>query len=174
MEKSKGRHRKRHEGRVDLLGENSAGDIGQIIFGVIFGVVWLADTFFLNYTTFLNKYFTVYIRMPIGIIIMFLSFYLSRKGLSIVFGEERAKPEVIRKSVFGVVRHPVYFSEVLLYLGFLMFSISLASAVVWIGAIIFLYYISRYEENLLLSHFGEEYKKYMNEVPMWIPSFRKK
>jgi len=122
----------------------------------------------------LNRHFLLLIRIPLGIILLLLSFYLARKGMSIVFGEVRKEPNVIRKSVFGIVRHPIYLSEILLYLGFLMFSISLAAAVAWIGAIVFLYYISHYEEKLLLSYFGEEYRKYMNEVPMWIPLFRKK
>ena len=46
--------------------------------------------------------------------------------------------------------HPIYFSEVLLYLGFLMLSLSLAAAVVWCIAVVFLHYISRWEEKLLL------------------------
>jgi protein-S-isoprenylcysteine O-methyltransferase Ste14 len=174
MEEFKGRHRRRHEGREGLIGENPKGDFGQIIFGLLFAGVWMADTFFFNYTTFLNRYFLILIRMPLGIILLLLSFYLARKGMSIVFGEERKEPHVIRKSVFGIVRHPIYLSEILLYLGFLMFSISLAAAVVWVFAIVFLHYISRYEEKLLLSRFADEYKKYMNEVPMWIPLFWKK
>jgi len=167
-------HRRRHEGREDLIGENPAGDMGQIVFALLFTVVWIADTFFFKYTTFLNKHFLLSVRIPLGVILLFLSGYLARTGLSIVFGEEKEKPEVIRKSIFGIVRHPVYLSEILLYLGFLMLSISLYAAVVWICAIIFLHRISRYEERLLLSHFGVEYQKYMNEVPMWIPLFRKK
>ena len=174
MEKIKGRHRGRHEGREDLIGENPKGDLGQIVFAVLFAVVWLADTFFLNYTTFLNKYFSIFIRIPLGMILLLLSFYLARTGMNIVFGEEREKPEVIRKGVFGILRHPVYFSEVLLYLAFLILSVSLAAAVVAIFAIVFLYYISRYEEKLLLLHLGDEYREYMNEIPMWIPRFRKK
>ena len=76
--------------------------------------------------------------------------------------------------MFNVVRHPVYLSEILLYLGLLMLSISLAAAVVWIIAIGFLHYISRYEEKLLLTRFCEEYEQYMQEVPMWIPRLRKR
>jgi protein-S-isoprenylcysteine O-methyltransferase Ste14 len=68
----------------------------------------------------------------------------------------------------------VYLSEILLYLGLLLLSISLAAAVVWIIAIGFLHYISRYEERLLLARFGREYELYMREVPMWIPRFRKR
>ena len=174
MEEIKGKHIRRHEGREDLIGENPKGDFGQMAFGVLFFIIWSADTFFLQYTTFLNKGFSVFIRVPLGIALIILSGYLARTGLSIVFGEEREKLEVIRKGVFGIVRHPVYFSEVLLYLGFIILSMSLASAVVAIFATIFLYYISRYEERLLLLHLGDEYKQYMREVPMWIPLFRKR
>jgi protein-S-isoprenylcysteine O-methyltransferase Ste14 len=68
-----------------------------------------------------------------------------------------------------VVRHPVYLAEILLYLGLLVGNMSLAALGVWIGAVIFLHRISRYEENLLLARFGEEYRQYMTRVPMWLP-----
>ena len=70
--------------------------------------------------------------------------------------------------------HPVYLSEILLYLGLLMLSISLTAAVVWIIAIGFLHYVSRYEEKLPLERFGQEYEEYMREVPRWIPRFWKR
>lgn len=104
---------------------------------------------------------------------MIISGYLAQTGLSIVFGEKRDNPIVIRKSVFKVVRHPIYLSEILLYCGLFMISISLASFVVLLMAIVFLHYVSRYEEMLLLARFGQEYQKYMQEVPMWIPRLRK-
>jgi protein-S-isoprenylcysteine O-methyltransferase Ste14 len=172
--KTKGGRIRRHAGREDLTGESHLSDIGQIIFAIIFAGVWISDTFFFKYSTFSNKYFLPVVRIPLGIILLFVSAYLSRTGLSIVFGEKREMPYVIRKSVFGIVRHPIYLSEILLYLGLLMLRISLAAAVVWIFTIAFFYYISRYEEKLLLSRFGSEYKKYMNEVPMWVPLFWKK
>jgi len=86
----------------------------------------------------------------------------------------REKPSVIMKSVFKVVRHPIYLSEILLYLGLLMLSISLAGFVVLLMAIVFLHYISRHEERILFARFGEEYRKYMQEVPMWIPRLQKR
>ena len=160
--------------RDDLSGEHKFGDAGQLLFACLFLAVWLVDSFFLKYSTFLNQSVSLGIRIPIGIVLFLLSGYLARKGLSIVFGEVRKTPGVIRKSVFGFVRHPIYLSEILLYLGFLMMSISLAAVVVWVMAIGFLHYISRYEEKLLLKHFGEEYEQYMSEVPMWVPRFWKR
>ncbi len=160
--------------RDDLTGEHKVGDAGQMIIACLFAAIWISDAFFFKYTTFLNQYMPNGFRAPCGIILLVLSGYLAKTGLSIVFGEEREKPGVIRKGVFGVIRHPVYMSEILLYLGFLMLNISLAVAVMWIIAIVFLHYISRHEEKLLLARFGKEYEQYMQEVPMWIPQLWKK
>lgn len=165
---------RRHAGREDLIGENHLSDIGQIMFYIIFMGVWITDTFFFKYSTFKGEQFLPLVRIPLGIIILLTSAYLALTGLRIVFIEKREVPCVIRKSVFGVVRHPIYLSEILLYFGLLILRISLVAAIVWIFAIVFLHYISRYEERLLLSYFGDEYKKYMNEIPMWIPLLRKR
>lgn len=161
--------RKTHKGRNDLIGEHKIGDAGQAFFAVLFLIVYITDSFFFSYTTFLNDIIPNLIRVPAGFLLLVLSGYFSLKGMKIVFDEVREKPEVIRKSVFGIVRHPVYLGEILLYLGLLFLSLSIASAIVWILVTVFLHFISRYEEKILLDHFGEEYKKYMKEVPMWIP-----
>ncbi len=162
------------EQRDDLAGEHAVGDIGQIVLAVLFTGTWITDTFIFKYTTFLNPYIPLEARIPFGVVLLVLSSYLVKTSLSIVFGEVRERPGVIRKSVFGVVRHPVYLSEILLYLGLLTLSISLAAAVVWVVAIGFLHYISRHEERLLLARFGADYEKYMREVPMWFPRLRKR
>ncbi len=165
---------KTHQQRDDLTGEYFAGDAGQIILALLFAAVWIADSFFLEYTTFLNQYVPPVIRISFGVLFLALSGYMAKTGLSIVFVENKEKPGVIRKSVFNIVRHPIYLSEILLYFGLLILNISLAATVVWIIGIAFLHYISRYEESLLLARFGKEYEQYMKEVPMWIPRFRKR
>jgi hypothetical protein len=152
--------RKAQQQRSDLTGEHAVGDAGQIVLACLFAATWISDTFFLRYTTFLNHYVPLGIRIPLGVVLLVLSGYLARTGLSIVFGEKRENPSVIRKSV--------------LYLGFLMLSISLAAVFVWVIAILFLHYISHHEERLLLASFGEEYEQYMREVPMWVPRLRKR
>ncbi len=168
------KQRKTQQQRDDLTGEHAISDAGQIVLACLFAAMWIADTFFFKYTTFLNRYVPLGVRIPCGAVLLVFAGYLARKGLSTVFGKEREKPGVIRESVFNIVRHPVYLSEILLYLGLLLLSISLAAAVVWIIAIGFLHYISRYEERLLLARFGKEYEQYMKEVPMWIPRLRKR
>jgi len=163
-----------HKGREDLAGEHTAGDAGQGILALLFAVVWILDTFFLKYTTFLNGSVPLGVRVPLGVASLVVSGYLVWAGLAIVFGERRETPVVIRKGVFNVVRHPIYLSEILLYLGCLMLSLSLAAACILPAAIAFLHYISRHEEKLLLARFGEEYERYIRDVPMWVPRLRKK
>ncbi|MBN2357265.1 hypothetical protein JXO59_14205 [candidate division KSB1 bacterium] len=52
--------------------------------------------------------------------------------------------------------------------------IALLFTAVWLLDTFFLHFISRHEERLLLARFGEEYARYMREVPMWLPRIRKK
>jgi len=165
--------KKAHKHRKDLTGEHPFGDAGQILIVFLFGAIWVTDTFFFKYTTFLNGYIPLGARIPLAVLLLIVSGYLAKRGLAIVFGEKIEKPAVIRKSVFGIVRHPIYLSEILFYLGLLMLSLSLAATAVWIVAIAFLHYIAKYEEKLLLARFGEDYEKYIREVPMWLPRLRK-
>lgn len=166
------RHARRH--RDDLPGEHAFGDAGQLILFIIFLAVWITDSFFFKYSTFLNDYIPPAVQITLGLIILLLAGYLAWTGLRIVFSEVREEPCVIRKSVFGIVRHPIYISEILLYLGLLLFSTSLAAVVVWIVTIVFLHCISRYEEKVLLERFGEDYRQYMKDVPMYFPRLRRK
>jgi protein-S-isoprenylcysteine O-methyltransferase Ste14 len=165
--------KKHHHHREDLTGEHKLGDAGQLVLFILFLAAWIGDTLFFEYTTFLNRYTPLYARIPLGAILLVLAGYLAAKSHSIVFGEVRETPGIIRKGVYNHARHPMYLSEILLYTGLLIMSISLAAAVVWIAAIAFLHYISRHEEKLLIERFGDEYEQYMREVPMLLPRLRK-
>jgi protein-S-isoprenylcysteine O-methyltransferase Ste14 len=169
MRKTKKIQEKWFRHRDDLTGEHAFGDAGQMIFALFFFVVWVGDSFFLRYTTQLNEIVPPVVSKPVGIVFLCLAAYCSCSGLRIVFGEVRKTPSIIRKGVFGLIRHPIYFSEVLLYLGLFMLRMSLAAGVVCLGAMAFLYFLSRYEERLLIKRFGNDYSLYMRDVGMWIP-----
>ena len=162
-----------HRHSDNLAGEHKTGDIGQLILFCLFMTLWLSDMF-LKYSSFLNEYVPVELRLTFGILLLIASGYLAGTGLSIVFGKQRQSQSVIKKGVFSFVRHPIYLSEIILYLGLLVLHISLATVFIWIIAILFLHYISRYEEKLLLAKFGKEYEQYMKEVPMWFPRLYRK
>ena len=163
-----------HHNREDLAGEHRIGDAGQFILILLFLGVWILDTFFLRKTTFLNQVVPPAVRLFVAVGIFIPSGYLAWTGMRIVFGEGRVHEGVIREKVFNRMRHPIYLSELLLYLGFLCLSISLAAAFIWVATAVFLHIISRFEETLLIEKYGDEYRTYMEEVPMWIPCFGKK
>ena len=71
----------------DLTGEHAVGDAGQMVLACLFPAMWIADTFFFKYTTFLNHYVPLAVRIPSGVVLLVLSAYLAKTGLSIVFGE---------------------------------------------------------------------------------------
>jgi len=160
---------KKHEGRNDLIGEHRWGDAGQIILLILFLAIWITDSFFFHYSTFLNDDISIYIRIIAGTLVLVYAWHLARSGLRIIFGEIREKPEVIRKGIFSKVRHPIYLGAILLYLGLNLFSISFISIGFWIIIIIFYILISKYEERILTAHFGQAYIEYKKEVPMLLP-----
>ncbi len=162
----------RYRDRLDFAGEHVWGDKGQIILFLIFLFVWVADSFIFNYSTFLSSYISIYVRLPISLVILFGSAYFAWSGHRMLFGEIEEQPMVIRKGVFNRVRHPLYLVTLLFYQGLSVLTLSIFSIIAWLGIIAFYHFISRYEEKLLLDKFGIEYEKYMNEVPMWIPRLK--
>ncbi|MCF7832221.1 MAG: isoprenylcysteine carboxylmethyltransferase family protein [Candidatus Marinimicrobia bacterium] len=166
--------KKEHHNRPDLIGEHSFGDAGQLISFIVFTIIYILDVFILKISTFPNEIVPLYVRIPLAVIVFVVSAYLVVKSISIIFGEKREKPEVVRKEIYGRIRHPMYVSEILLYFGLLCLNISLITVGVWILIIVFLYAICRYEEKILIEYFGNDYIAYMKEVPMWIPRLRKK
>ena len=149
-------------------------DIGQIALACLFLTVWIADGFVFQYTTQINQYLPFGVRLPIATVLVLLSLrvvWLAHKQL---FHAPQEKPCVIRHGIYGRVRHPIYLSELVFYLGLIVLNVSLAALAVWLLGFGFLHYIARYEEKLLLARFGQEYAKYMQDVPMWFHRFAKR
>ncbi len=164
---------RKHKNRDDLAGEYKWGHIGQLILLFIFIFTIVIDKYFLKISTELSNLISLWIRLPVGLIFVFLGGILAKNGLRIVFEETRQEPRVIKKGVFRLVRHPIYLGSILVYFGFLIFTCSILGLIIWFTIIFFYHFISRYEEKLLLRKFGEGYKQYMKEVPMWIPGLIK-
>jgi protein-S-isoprenylcysteine O-methyltransferase Ste14 len=164
---------KKHGERTDLAGEHPWGDMGQLILFLIFLVVWVGDSFFFKYSTFLSSDIPIYIRLPIAFVILAGAVHFIRAAHRIIFDAESQQPSVIRTGIFNQVRHPLYLGSLLFYPGLFVLTLSILSFIVWLGIIAFYHFIARFEEKLLLDKFGAEYEKYRSDVPMWIPRLRK-
>jgi len=165
---------KKHKERPDLTGEHPFGDLGQLIFLFVFIAVWLADIFVFKIDE--SEFFEVsmWIRIPLGVIILICSLFLKTKSTKMVFGMRAEKPEVIVSNIYKKVRHPMYLSLLLFYLSIIIFIYSLPLFLVYIPIVLFYNYIAKYEEKLLVKRFGDDYRQYMKKVKRWIPQFKTK
>jgi len=84
----------------------------------------------------------------------------------------RKNDVVVRGGPFSIVRNPLYVFSFMATVGIGMQSGMLIIMVVLIGAFMFYYpMVVAKEEGFLENKFGEEYRKYKNEVPRWVPNF---
>jgi protein-S-isoprenylcysteine O-methyltransferase Ste14 len=71
---------------------------------------------------------------------------------------------------FALIRNPLYVGNIALWVGF-----ALTARLVWLAPVIFVllaleyHAIVRWEETLLESRLGQEYRDYAARVPRWIP-----
>ena len=160
----------RHRGagnQSNLPDEHPMGDVGQIALAIVFLVVWVLDTFVFHFSTTLNGYMPLVVRLVLGAINIAVALYLTKASHQLMFQHEQETPSVVRTGVYGIARHPMYLSVALFLLGILLTSLSLAAGVVWVLLIGFLDIIARYEERRMLEMCGEEYRAYMRDVSRW-------
>ena len=163
---------KKHADHPHLTGEHRLGDLGQLILFFIFMAVWVTDSFFFHYSTFLDELVPNYIRILVALPILIFGWYLARRGLKVVFGTKREQPELINSGVFRIVRHPIYLGAILFYLGSILITLSLASAAFWLLIISFYIVICKYEERILAQEFGNNYLEYKKKTGMLFPKLR--
>ena len=164
-----GHKRRSHEHRNDLAGEYKWGDIGQIIFLIVFIIGMVSDLFLLKISDSWQSSFAWYFRLVFFIPLLFVAAYFAQKAHKIIFQEERKGLMVIKTSVYARIRHPMYFGSIVTYLAFVILSLSVISLVIFVLVVIFHYCICRYEEKILIEKLGDEYKIYMKNVPMLFP-----
>ena len=78
------KHRKANQQRASLTGEHAVSDIGQLMLACLFAATWIADSFFLKYTTFLNDHVPLAIRIPVAVVLLGVSAYLVKTGMSMI------------------------------------------------------------------------------------------
>ena len=139
--------RKSHEHRTDLAGEYRWGDTGQFLLLIIFIIGMTIDLFLLKILNYWQDIFTWYYRFIVFIILFFIACYFSQKAHKKIFDEERQKLTVIKTDIYARIRHPMYFGFILIYLSFVILSLSIIALVIFVIVVIFYYYLCRYEES---------------------------
>ena len=162
---------KKHEERPDLTGEHPFGDMGQLIFLVLYILVCIVDFFFIKFSEIEYLNCPKWIYITIGSVILAVGFIFARKSLKMIFGTKREKPEVVQDKIYNKVRHPMYLGALLFYLGVSILMYSLPLFIMFVAIFLFYNFIAKHEEKLLINKFGDSYAAYMKKVRRWIPRF---
>jgi len=144
-------------------------DSGQNLFILLYIVVWIADSFWLHWSTFLMSSTHWLLRGSIAFISIVLGVYLTQGAHKAVFDEAPSDPQVIDWGVFSFVRHPMYLGVLLIMMGLFFWSFSIISIIIWVGFFFFYDRMASYEEEDLISIFGEDYAEYQRNVGKWFP-----
>ncbi len=81
--------------------------------------------------------------------------------------------KIVSRGVYSVVRHPQYFGWFLSHVG-ISLLLSAEYAMFFSPILLALIYlISKKEQDELIREFGEEYKRYMKEIPMLFPDIKR-
>jgi len=111
-----------------------------------------------------------------GLWISLWSFYTTyRAGIIIGTGhyvEDQHK--LVTYGAFGLVRHPIYLGVFLIWLSLAIAFKSLVVLLLTALYVIPAYFLyMRSEENMMVSEFGDEYRRYRDRVRMVLPQLRR-
>jgi protein-S-isoprenylcysteine O-methyltransferase Ste14 len=152
--------------RHGIGAENPINDRAQVVFVLVFFVIWGIDSFLLHFPLNVLGLNSLFISVAIGFIPFIIGCYFVGKSASVVFSNTEGK--VIDTGVYGIVRHPMYLGELLILLGFSIATLSILSFIVLIVFFIFLDRMASYEEKDLTRILGQKYIDYQKRVHKWI------
>jgi len=110
----------------------------------------------------------------IGTPILLIGALLIIKGWVTIHKAISTEERLVTDSIYGVVRHPQYLGLLLFTLGWLIHWPTIIGAAMWPLLALLYYRLAKREDRELESVFGEEYRRYRETVPMFIPKIVKK
>jgi protein-S-isoprenylcysteine O-methyltransferase Ste14 len=111
------------------------------------------------------------IEMIIGFLFIFAGLSLIFKGWYLVHSAYR-KDELVTHGVYQYIRHPQYTGIFLALFGQLIHWPTVLTLLLFPVVVLAYYRLARKEERAMLARFGEEYRTYIQRVPMFLPTVR--
>jgi len=152
-------------------GEHPWSDRGQLLALALFMIVWSTDSLLFHITAFGTAVISIYIRLAIAIPLWILAAILLLSSHYVAHASPSLQ-NVVTTGVFRYIRHPLYLGSILVYLGLVIISLSLAAFGVWCLIAAFYHFIATYEERLLIARFGDTYRTYQKQTGRWLPKLR--
>ena len=122
------------------------------------------------------------ISIPIFHLIISIPFILigawfgigSVRETSLKVAETHRTERIVSTKIYSLIRHPQYFGGILAHIGISFLLSSLFSLIFTPIVILLNFLVAWKEEKELIREFGEEYKKYSEKVPMFVPKLKKR
>lgn len=115
----------------------------------------------------INHWQSLYLSMS-GFIFGLYTFYFNRLGNFNIAPEIKSEAKLITNGAYKYIRHPMYFSVLLIMLGVVLTEISMVNILLYIG-LIFVLYLKASKEEKLWSEKMLEYGEYKKRTKMFIP-----
>lgn len=142
----------------------------RIYISQFFSVLALLAIFFISPT--INNPLYNFLTESLGIMLVFIGM-VGRIFSSIFIGNLKNQ-KIINYGMYSITRNPLYFFSFIGFLGVLIFTGIITFVVVGLVFFAFYYYnVITYEGNFLLNKFGDDYKMYQKNVPIFIPNIKK-
>ena len=138
----------------------------QVVYLILFSIVWFLDSFIFNFSTFLTNFIPLVLRVVLALSVLALGFGMTSLGHWLLFNKKL--PGLVTVGIFAYVRHPMYLGYILAYLGCIVGTMSLLSIIPWLLIIHLYIKLANYEEQELEQRFGKEYLEYKRRVSQWI------
>jgi len=82
--------------------------------------------------------------------------------------EIKKEAQLITQGIYSYIRHPMYFSVLLIMLGVICVQIDILNIFIY-ALLVFVLYLKAKKEEFLWSNKSNEYKKYQKKTKMFIP-----
>ena len=139
---------------------------------VIIGV-FVSFRFFPKIEIFPRNAVTPFLIIPAGI--YWLYFFVGALRVHRKAALSAAKIDrIVKEGVYSIVRHPIYSADIVLAWGIFFHwpYLKILLSAIWLTLVLFFW--MKLEEKTLAEKFGEEYRNYRKNVPMFIPKFFRK
>jgi protein-S-isoprenylcysteine O-methyltransferase Ste14 len=141
----------------------------QLLAGIIFFLIWILDSFIFHFSCIFTVFIPFILRLILFLSLLTIGCLLIFITGHILFHTKKNSSTLILEGIFAHVRHPLYLGIIVIYVGFILFTMSLISFIGWIVIIIIYDRIATFEENELEKLFKGKYSDYKKLVPKWIP-----
>lgn len=150
-------------------------------------VCWIGGIIFLSLNKLYNIFGFLTFSSHFEIAVQIVGFFIFYVGaitynLNIIFAGRNLRPaqsgiieehKLIKNGPFGIIRHPLYVSYILILAGLSLILLSYWLLIPTLFIIIGIYPTAKAEENNLIEQFGEEYIEYKQKVGMFFPKLKK-